>query len=181
MDELMNLIRREAERAVRALAVPRGAIVSSYDPTAHAVKVTDQVTGAESNWMPVRHAAVGAGWGLVCGAPIGAQAVVEYLGGDINCPFVSGFLNSAPDTPQNVPSGEIWLQHASGAYVRLADDGSIYSNGEWHHTGDLTVTGEITRGFGTGDSVTLGQHTHMQPADSHGDTERPTDAPTAGT
>jgi hypothetical protein len=181
VEELLNLIRREAERAVRTLAGPRGAVVSSYDPATHAVKVTDQVTGAESNWMPVRHAVVGAGWGLVCGAPIGAQAVVEYLDGDINCPFVSGFLNSAPDTPQSVPSGEIILQHASGAFVRLANDGSIYSNGTWHHTGDFTATGEITRGFGGSDSVTVGQHKHTQPNDSHGDAEQPTNAPTAGT
>jgi uncharacterized protein involved in type VI secretion and phage assembly len=144
MDELMNLIRREAERAVRAMAAPRGAIVSSYDPTAHAVKVTDQVTGAESNWMPVKHAAVGAGWGLICGAPIGAQAVVEYLNGDINCPFVSGFLNSTPDTPQTVPSGEIWLQHQSGSLVRLAGTGHVTLTDASGSVIDMQNNGTIT-------------------------------------
>jgi hypothetical protein len=48
-------------------------------------------------------------------------------------------------------------------------------------TGALTATGEITRGFGTGDSVTLGDHTHTQANDSHGDAEQPTSKPTAGT
>jgi hypothetical protein len=181
MEEVLNLVRREAERVTRARPCPRGAVVTSYDPASHTVKVTYPATGAESGWMPVLHAAVGAGWGVVCGAVIGAQAVVDFLDGDIDCPFVAGFLNSAPDTPQTVASGEIMLQHASGAFVRLANDGAIHSNGEWHHTGDFTATGEITRGSGTGDSVTVGQHTHTQPNDGHGDIEQPTRAPTAGT
>ena len=48
-------------------------------------------------------------------------------------------------------------------------------------TGDLHVTGEIVRGFGTGDQVTLGHHTHTQGGDSHGDSEAPTNPPTPGT
>ena len=47
--------------------------------------------------------------------------------------------------------------------------------------GDLHVTGEIIRGFGGPDQVGLGTHLHNQPVDSHGDTEQPTDPPTAGT
>ena len=48
-------------------------------------------------------------------------------------------------------------------------------------TGDLHVTGEVVRGWGTGDQVTLGQHTHTQGGDSHGDSEEPTFPPTPGT
>lgn len=48
-------------------------------------------------------------------------------------------------------------------------------------TGDLRVTGEVIRGFGTGDQVTLGQHTHAQDADSDADSEEETHKPTAGT
>ena len=48
-------------------------------------------------------------------------------------------------------------------------------------TGNITATGEITRGQGGADQVTLGHHTHTQGVDSHGDTEQPTAAPTAGT
>jgi phage gp45-like len=48
-------------------------------------------------------------------------------------------------------------------------------------SGDLHVKGEVVRGYGTGGSVTLGQHTHQQGADAHGDAEQPTHPPTAGT
>lgn len=47
--------------------------------------------------------------------------------------------------------------------------------------GNITTTGEITRGQGTGDQVTLGKHKHTQPNDSNGDTEAQTNSPTAGT
>jgi hypothetical protein len=45
----------------------------------------------------------------------------------------------------------------------------------------LTNTGGITAGQGGSDQVTLQLHTHTQGADSHGDTNVPTNAPTAGT
>lgn len=47
--------------------------------------------------------------------------------------------------------------------------------------GDLHVTGAVIAGFGGGDQVGVQTHTHMQPVDSHGDTEAPTNPPTAGT
>ncbi len=47
--------------------------------------------------------------------------------------------------------------------------------------GFIYATGEVIRGSGGSDSVTLGNHTHDQGNDSHGDTEVPTNAPNAGT
>lgn len=50
-------------------------------------------------------------------------------------------------------------------------------------TTDATIAanGEITAKAGGGDSVTLTGHTHQQGADSHGDTEQPTNPATGGT
>ncbi len=47
--------------------------------------------------------------------------------------------------------------------------------------GDLHVTGAVIGGYGGADQVGLQTHSHMQSADSHGDSETPTDAPTANT
>lgn len=57
----------------------------------------------------------------------------------------------------------------------------VDENGNVVITGNLLVSGEITRGNGTGDQVTLGQHTHAQDEDSDGDSEVETHKPTAGT
>lgn len=84
--------------------------------------------------------------------------------------------------------------HATNAQLR-SEDGEVYFEFDPDNkrfkivsptvpveiTGDLHVSGEIIRGFGTGDQVTLGQHTHAQDDDSHGDTEQETHKPTAGT
>lgn len=55
----------------------------------------------------------------------------------------------------------------------LGEPGSVYP-------GDLKIAGDVIAGEGTGGSVGLKTHTHTQPNDSHGDTEQPTAAPTAG-
>lgn len=47
--------------------------------------------------------------------------------------------------------------------------------------GDITATGSITAGQGTGDRVGLQTHLHEQGNDSNGDTEEPTMAPTPNT
>lgn len=46
--------------------------------------------------------------------------------------------------------------------------------------GDLHATGAIIAGYGTSGQVGLLTHSHQQSPDSHGDTEEPTSAPTAG-
>jgi hypothetical protein len=47
--------------------------------------------------------------------------------------------------------------------------------------GLFTASGNVIAGQGGSDQVTLQGHQHTQPNDSHGDTEQPTNAPTAGT
>jgi hypothetical protein len=45
----------------------------------------------------------------------------------------------------------------------------------------VNVSGAIVGGYGGADQVGLQTHTHTQGSDSHGDSEKPTNAPTAGT
>ena len=59
--------------------------------------------------------------------------------------------------------------------------GNIESQTGGVYAGDIKTVGNMIAGQGTGDQVGLKTHTHTQPNDSHGDTEAPTSAPTAGT
>jgi hypothetical protein len=64
----------------------------------------------------------------------------------------------------------------------LALQGSIKAvDGVSTYAEPIQTSGGMIAGFGTGDQVGLQSHTHTQAADSHGDTEQPTAAPTAGT
>ena len=56
--------------------------------------------------------------------------------------------------------------------------GGFLAVGGGTYTGALQVTGEVVAKFGTANSVGLTTHTHSQPADSHGDIEAQTLAPT---
>ncbi len=74
------------------------------------------------------------------------------------------------------------MQSESGAQLYFKSDATIQIvAGTVNITGNLQVTGEVYRGYGTGDQVSLGGHKHTQPNDTHGDTEQPTNEPTAGT
>lgn len=84
-------------------------------------------------------------------------------------------------TPDN---GTTQLKVAPG-FVRVVGNlqisGAILSEAGAVYAGGLQTSGNIVAGYGTGDSVTLQGHKHTQGTDSHGDTEQPTNSPTAGT
>ncbi|CAH2603222.1 Phage_base_V domain-containing protein [Rhodovastum atsumiense] len=167
MDDLLNLIRREAERAVRGLAQPRAAVVTSYDPDRHAVKVLFGEDGTESQWLALSPAWAGNGWGLYCGPVPGTQVAVSFLGGAVGTGMVTGHLPNLQDRPPAVPAGEAWLVHQSGARIRLLNGGTAEINARvvqvtgaeavrvdgpagvtitaptTHVIGDLLVSGEI--------------------------------------
>jgi phage gp45-like len=42
------------------------------------------------------------------------------------------------------PSGEFWLVHQTGSFLKLTADGAIRLNGEVFVTGNVRVTGNIT-------------------------------------
>jgi hypothetical protein len=62
----------------------------------------------------------------------------------------------------------------------LALGGSLTGVNGGTYAAALKTTGDIIGNVGAG-QVSLVNHTHTQAADSHGDTEQPTSAPTAGT
>lgn len=96
--------------------------------------------------------------------------------------FVPGKI-SVPNTPTGLSTTTSQLRSVDGAqYIEMAAGGvwnikgtAVNLIGNDGATCSLTVTGEITRGYGTSDSVTLGQHEHPTAA-----TGSPS-APTPGT
>jgi len=182
---LGDAIRRHAAALDAQAGAPRYGIVESYNPNDYTATVRLQPDDILTGWLPIRTATGGNGWGIVCGLVPGQQVTLEPHDNDPGNYVITGFVFSLqgdpPHAPPAVPSGEIWIVHETGSFVKLLTDGTIASKGTWNHDGDINATGEVTRGSGTSDSVTLGKHTHNQPPDSGGNTQQPTDAPTAGT
>lgn len=184
-DAFHNALKRAAMAMDRQTAQPRFGIVESYDPNNGTAKVTLQPDGVLTGWLPVAVMWMGNGWGLMCPPSPGDQVVVVPQGGDTEDMVIMGRVFSTQGnpavSPPATPSGELWMVHQSGAYIKLLNAGGIVSNGSWTHTGQFTASLDIIAGFGGSDQISLQNHIHSQGADSHGDAEQDTSAPVAGT
>jgi phage baseplate assembly protein V len=143
MDRFLNAIKASAAAMDRTSAQPRFAVVTSVDPTRPAVRVALQPEGVITGWLPVLSPWIGAGWGMSCPPSPGDQVFVLAQEGDSEHGVVIGRAwSDTARTPQAAP-GELWLVHQSGAFIKLASDGTIRTQGDLHHTGNLFVTGDI--------------------------------------
>lgn len=89
--------------------------------------------------------------------------------------YIGGILNGVPEQYVRFFADGIDIVDKNENFIKMKSEG-IDINGAL-----IDRNGEVTAKHGTGDSVTLTGHTHHQPVDSHGDTEAPTNPPTAGT
>lgn len=126
MDDLVNIFRREAERVVarRAIGVRVG-IISSYDPSTHAVKLTMQPEGDQTGWMPIATQGVGNGFGVYSGPTLGESVVVAYHDAEQEAGIIIGRLPTNDETPIETQSGEYIAQTPWGSFVKLLKDGSV--------------------------------------------------------
>jgi len=141
--ELLDLIRREAERAVRKFAPGhRFGIVSNYNPAGPSVRVNflddldENGQPTLSPWMPIIEPSAGAGSGDIAAPQLGSQAVVIHFGyGDQRFTFMLGTVRSSLDpvppepgtdtTPAGAPEKERWIVHPSGTALLLRNDGTV--------------------------------------------------------
>ena len=143
MERFLNAIKGSAAALDRSAAQPRFAIVTSVDPARPAVRVSLQPENVLTGWLPVLSPWVGAGWGMSCPPSPGDQVVIISQEGDSEHGIVVGRAwSEAALTPQ-APSGELWLVHQSGAFIKLTADGTIRLQGDTHVAGNLFVTGDI--------------------------------------
>jgi phage gp45-like len=127
--------------------------------------------------MPVLY-----GFGVTGSPPIGTDMKVAFLDGDRKKGLV---IASGHQTYRlrGLGVGDSALYDIRGANFWLASAGPTVNcaGNPMTINGDLHVTGAVIAGYGGADQVGLQTHGHKQGNDSHGDTEVPTDAPTAGT
>lgn len=149
---LLSIMRRESERVLAQRSTTRLGLVTSYDPKTYTCKVALQPDGPETGWIPVTTVWVGNQWGLFCPPSPGDQVEVEFQEGSVENGLVTGRLFSAEDKPLEVESGEFWLVHKSGSYLKFLNDGNVELHVEgtlvsdaasWEHTGDVHIDGNL--------------------------------------
>ncbi len=123
--DIPNIMRREAERVASQWARTRIGIVDAYDPSHYAVKVRLQPEDALTGWIPVTSPWVGNGWGFFAPPTPGDVVDVHFQEGGKEAGFACLRFFSTVTKPLAVPSGEFWLVHQSGAFVKLTNDGKL--------------------------------------------------------
>ncbi|OYV32514.1 MAG: baseplate assembly protein [Acidocella sp. 20-61-6] len=169
MDHLWNMVKAQAGGLDGLGGVARFGLVSSFDPSAYAARVLIQPENVLSGWLPILSAWVGSGWGLAAPLTPGAQVLVIAQEGDAEQGVILGAVWSAVDQPLGTPGGELWLQHQSGSFLKLHNDGTISLQAPVVNVGgDLVVSGDISDQSGAHGTLaslrnTYDMHTHADP------------------
>jgi phage baseplate assembly protein V len=169
MKHLLNAMRLQAQRASAEDATVHIGKITNYDPNEYIAKAMLQIGpgsgvsgGLMTGWLPIASMWIGNGWGLFTPPNIGDMCTVAFINGDLNAGYIEGRFWNDEDRPLIVPSGEFWLVHQNGQFVKLTNDGkltvsdghgasvalngdgTVSSSGTWTHTGDINVTGNIS-------------------------------------
>lgn len=162
MDSFLNVLKAQSSALDQSAGQPRLGVVSSVDPSGYTARVLLQPEGVLSGWLPVLSSWIGAGWGLACPPSPGDQVLVLPQEGDAEHGIIVGRLWSATQAPPAAPSGELWLVHKSGSFVKLVNDGSVVGSatawvltGDVHVTGNVVVSGDVVAG-----GISLDSHLH---------------------
>ena len=144
MRDHLNMMRREASSAGMERAGTRIGTICGYDASNFLAKVLFRPDDVISGWLPIASIGVGNGWGIQVAPAIGDVVQVEFQDGGIDAGLIIGRLFTDQARPGAVPSGEFWLVHKNGQFIKMLSDGSISSSGVWNHAGAMNVTGPVT-------------------------------------
>jgi len=132
VDEFTNHIRRIVHEVMGRSQLKSTLVCTAYNPKIHAVKGIIQPHGIESGWVPVAALHVGNGFGILVGPRVGSAEKLDGQvfdlhqdGGDPDVMVAHHRQFSTPETPPQVQSGEMLLQHESGNKVFFAADKSV--------------------------------------------------------
>lgn len=173
MHAIQNQMRMLAQLSQNERMDDAKGVVVSYDPDSYAARVVLKPADVLTGWLPIAAEWVGNGWGMFCPPSIGDLVAVAFTAADSGSGTITGRIFNDEDRPLSVPSGELWLVHKSGQYLKLLNDGTIESHGAWLHKGSMvieetllvqnTITGQggmaVTGDNGTGKSMSIDGNT----------------------
>jgi phage gp45-like len=94
---------------------------------------------------------------MICLPEPGDQVLVVPQEGDIEQGIIIGACYSRVQRPPAAQSGEFWLVHKSGSFIKLGNDGIV------HVGGDLRVSGDVYDKEGSLSHLRNTYNTHTHP------------------
>lgn len=142
----MELLKYIAASQVEQLHVASVGEISSLNPAKFLARVMLQPLGVETGWLPIGTIYGGPGYGIVGLPLLGAQVLVLFDGGDLNCGKIIMTTFNEVDKPPAIEPGQLLISTASDAQILLGANGEITLNGGTQavaRVGD-TATGTVT-------------------------------------
>lgn len=133
IDKFLNIIKQQAALVNNSNASTALGTIVAYDELNHYASV--QLYPADSNdptsqamitgMLPIFSQWVGSEWGFFTPPGIGDIVEVHFQEGSLQNGYIGLRTWSLNSIPLQVPSGEAWLVHKEGAYIKLTNNGKI--------------------------------------------------------
>lgn len=133
--KLLNNLRMHASIANNNKTFPSIGAITGFDPDNWLVTVeihpaTDDSPALQTGWIPLTSHWVGNEWGLFLAPNIGDIVGIHYQEGSLQNAYAASLFFNDQRRPVPVPSGEAWLLHGSGSFIKLQNDGTLSINGD---------------------------------------------------
>lgn len=151
--EMLNVMKMQSSLADNKFSVTTGKLIA-YDPANYLGMVEFFAADIDENsqpsaWLPISSVWSGNGWGLFAAPPIGSICEVHFQEGNLQNGYINNsFYNNITAQPLNVPSGEFWIVHQNGTFIKITNDGKVELNGNVEidltaPTINITATGTV--------------------------------------
>lgn len=150
-------MRLEAQSVLGQKSFTKLGTLSSYNPKNYTGKVLIQPEEIETGFLPILSSWVGNSWGLFTPPSLNDVVIIHFFDGNFEngCISLCNFNNVNP--PLSVNSGEFWIVHKSGSFLKFTNDGNVAINanenlnitingsngGAVNITGNVNITGSI--------------------------------------
>jgi hypothetical protein len=134
VDKFLNIVRMHSQLANSSRTFSCLGVITGYDPNNYLVTVelygaTDDAPALQTGSIPLFSPWVGNGWGLFAPPNLGDIVEVHFQEGSVQNAYACLRCYNNNFRPLSVASGEFWLVHQSGSFVKLTNDGKLLLNG----------------------------------------------------
>ena len=150
MNQMMAAVRTHALLAANKFSTTRVGLIDTYNQDNYSATVKLQPEDEKTGFLPVLSPWVGNGWGMFCPPTHGDVVEVIYLNSDPDAGVICLRAFDDAARPLSVQSGEFWLVHKNGAFVKLTNDGKLSLSDQAGSTVTMNADGSGTMSFSNG-------------------------------
>lgn len=159
IDKLLNQMRAQAIAVISTYSQTRIGIIVGYNPDDYTAAVEIQPEGIKTGFLPILAPWIGNQYGFYAAPALNDMVIVHFQEGDFTSGLVGQCIYSLVDRPINPgpPSGEVWMVHKTGTYLKFMNDGTVAIKCLDEHnaktnltidanivvTGNISATGDI--------------------------------------